>query len=306
MSNQSYFSEHYSSSIQSNRMMFSTTMKVIDCDITVIKNTSIEHKNDINKNFKHINELYKDHIVKSPNNKQVTLNTTPVQKLKIVNNHIQRNEILIKEKKKFFNALTQREQSLNNKKTKACILFQSCYRGYVVRKHLNPSIYTNRLIRSHTKPNPNINEIREELCQLAYVYGLVPIRGLTLESKKVSATRRKKIQKNALKIIKTFLLMLIQRKRARIIVYKMLIARKDKAIRILQRFGKLIIVKQFKTHLLERRRIASAIVIQAGIKGYLARLRYDLCICTIYVYMLHMVTLPCMCYNTYTSHTSMY
>ena len=272
----STFSDYYSSSFQTNRMMFSTTMKVIDCDITVIKNTSVEHKNDINKNFKHINELYKDHIVKSPNNKQVTLNTTPVQKLKIVNNHIQRNEIFKKEKKKFFNALNQREQSLYNKKTKACILFQACYRGYIVRKHLNPTTYTNRLIVPRTRRNPDINEIREELCQLAYVYGLVPIRGLTLESKKVSATRRKKIQKNALKIIKKFLLMLIQRKRARIIVYKMIIARKDKAIRIIQRFGKLIIVKQFKTHLLERRRIASAIVIQAGIKGYLARLRYDL------------------------------
>lgn len=258
-------------------MLYCSVMKTIDCHVPCVKSSPTEFKNTDKSKF--INDIFRDHqSAKSPllSDRKVFLNSTPAQRLKIVQNHAKRNEFMKTEREIFYMKRSIEIERINRDKHFAAVLIQSCYRGYLSRKTPNSLVISRRkhVESSHLKLNDV--DIKEELCKLANALGLRPIRGLTLESNKIYSRRRNKMRKvSSCKLVR-FFRMIVARKKARRIMDDIKISRKHAAATIIQRFARYVKVKRITINMQRQRDRESATIIQKEVRAHLARNKYVL------------------------------
>lgn len=239
---------------------FISSFRTTACDIMCTLNTSIIATSLKDSDVKPVSLPYKHQFSLKSESK----GSTPFQKLKLAESHRKKHEEFLEERREYFDRLyfsrSIAKEIANQSK-------ENCNDPETQKK------LANETLESFSKKPISCLEIQDELCNLASKLGLKPIAGLNLEPRSKTFKRRFKIENAASFRIQRFFRMILERKKARFYMASVRTGLIHKHAKVVTRFFRFIIIKNFTKKCDVSKRHAAAIIIQCFVRKYLAKLK---------------------------------
>lgn len=215
-------------------------------------------------------------------------NLSMIQKLKVAETRFKMGIKFKKQRDVFYADFEKLKIERANLQQSAVVKIQSRFRGYTSRTknfniylkadffqrkfNKNTDLYSDSAYSSVFEKKPIVKDkIHEDLCTYSRLLGLKPIRGLTLESKQHTHSKYKKLAKLSGHRILRFLRMIVAKRKAKEIVKSLIYEKQQNAARVIQRFAKLVMMKNLNHAMHLQRNVQSAVLIQAHMRGYVCR-----------------------------------